>query len=53
MFVTLAAGDMVPGDLRLLTCKEPLSSRIEPDGRVLPVEKFETSDGIRLLRVAS
>ena len=39
--VKLAAGDMIPADLRLLTCKDLFVIQSSLTGESLPVEKFE------------
>ena len=46
--VKLAAGDMIPGDVRLLSSQRPLRQPGSLTGESLPVEKFhdpETEDG--------
>jgi Mg2+-importing ATPase len=42
--VHLAAGDMVPADVRLLTSKDLFVSQAALTGEALPVEKFEPSE---------
>jgi Mg2+-importing ATPase len=40
--VTLSAGDMVPADLRILTCRDLFITQATLTGESLPVEKFDT-----------
>ncbi|MGB9697316.1 MAG: magnesium-translocating P-type ATPase [Ignavibacteria bacterium] len=40
--VKLAAGDMIPADVRLLSCKDLFVSQSSLTGESLPVEKFST-----------
>jgi Mg2+-importing ATPase len=40
--VTLSAGDMVPGDVRMLSTRDLFVSQSVLTGEALPVEKFET-----------
>src|SRR5438105_1724657 len=42
--VQLAAGDMVPGDLRLLSCKDLFLTQSSLTGEAFPVEKFDAPD---------
>jgi Mg2+-importing ATPase len=42
--VQLAAGDMIPGDLRLLSCKDLFVIQSSLTGEAFPVEKFDTPD---------
>src|SRR5262249_43849325 len=42
--VQLCAGDMIPGDLRLLTCKDLFITQASLTGESFPVEKFETPE---------
>jgi Mg2+-importing ATPase len=39
--VQLAAGDMIPGDLRLLSCKDLFLTQATLTGEAFPVEKFD------------
>ncbi len=43
-FVRLAAGDMIPGDVRLLSCKDLFVTQSSLTGEAFPVEKFETAE---------
>ncbi|HWB14648.1 MAG TPA: magnesium-translocating P-type ATPase [Pirellulales bacterium] len=43
--VTLAAGDMIPADLRLLSCKELFISQATLTGETFPTEKFANHVG--------
>jgi Mg2+-importing ATPase len=45
--VQLCAGDMIPGDLRLLTCKDLFITQASLTGESFPVEKFETPESNR------
>jgi Mg2+-importing ATPase len=40
--VKLAAGDMIPADVRILSCKDLFVTQSSLTGESLPVEKFET-----------
>jgi len=42
--VKLAAGDMIPADVRLLTCKDLFLIQASLTGESFPVEKFEAAD---------
>ncbi|HZM06303.1 MAG TPA: magnesium-translocating P-type ATPase [Candidatus Saccharimonadales bacterium] len=42
--VKLSAGDMIPGDVRVLSCKDLFIIQATLTGESLPVEKFEASD---------
>ena len=42
--VKLSAGDMIPADLRILTCKDLFLIQASLTGESLPVEKFDTRD---------
>jgi Mg2+-importing ATPase len=42
--VRLAAGDMIPADLRLLSCKDLFIIQASLTGESLPVEKFDARD---------
>ena len=42
--VQLAAGDMIPADLRVLSCKDLFVIQSSLTGESLPVEKFETRE---------
>ncbi len=44
--VQLAAGDMIPADLRLVTCKDLFITQSSLTGESLPVEKFESLEDI-------
>jgi Mg2+-importing ATPase len=41
--IRLAAGDMIPGDLRLLSCKDLFITQASLTGESFPVEKFESA----------
>ncbi len=41
--VQLAAGDMIPADVRILTCRDLFVTQASLTGESLPVEKFETA----------
>ena len=40
--VQLSAGDMIPADIRILTCRDLFLTQASLTGESLPVEKFET-----------
>ena len=42
--VNLAAGDMIPGDVRLLTCKDLFLTQASLTGESFPVEKFDAPE---------
>jgi Mg2+-importing ATPase len=42
--VQLSAGDMIPGDVRLLTCKDLFLTQSSLTGESFPVEKFDTPE---------
>ncbi len=42
--VQLCAGDMIPADIRVLTCRDLFIMQATLTGESLPVEKFETAD---------
>ncbi len=42
--VQLAAGDMIPADLRILTCKDLFLTQASLTGEAFPVEKFDAPD---------
>jgi P-type Mg2+ transporter len=42
--VRLAAGDMIPGDVRLLSCKDLFVTQSSLTGEAFPVEKFESAE---------
>ncbi len=42
--VRLAAGDMIPADLRIVSCKDLFVIQSSLTGESLPVEKFDTQD---------
>ena len=42
--VKLAAGDMIPADLRILSCKDLFLIQASLTGESLPVEKFDTPE---------
>ena len=42
--IKLAAGDMIPADLRILTCKDLFLIQASLTGESFPVEKFEDAD---------
>jgi Mg2+-importing ATPase len=42
--IRLAAGDMIPGDVRLLSCKDLFVTQSSLTGEAFPVEKFETPE---------
>jgi len=44
--VQLSAGDMIPADVRILTCRDLFLTQASLTGESLPVEKFETA-GVR------
>jgi len=44
--VQLCAGDMIPADVRILTCRDLFLTQASLTGESLPVEKFETA-GVR------
>ena len=41
--VQLSAGDMIPADVRILTCRDLFITQASLTGESLPVEKFETA----------
>jgi len=41
--IRLCAGDMIPADVRLLTCRDLFVTQASLTGESLPVEKFETA----------
>jgi len=41
--VQLSAGDMIPADVRILTCRDLFLTQASLTGESLPVEKFETA----------
>ncbi len=41
--VQLSAGDMIPADVRILTCRDLFVTQASLTGESLPVEKFETA----------
>ena len=41
--VQLCAGDMIPADVRILTCRDLFITQASLTGESLPVEKFETA----------
>lgn len=52
--VHLAAGDMIPADVRLISCKDLFIIQASLTGESFPVEKFETqeaSEGLGLLEL--
>src|SRR5215469_6057707 len=44
--VNLAAGDMIPGDVRLLTCKDLFLTQASLTGESFPVEKFDAPEPV-------
>jgi Mg2+-importing ATPase len=44
--VHLCAGDMIPADLRILTCRDLFMTQAALTGESLPVEKVETAEAI-------
>jgi Mg2+-importing ATPase len=42
--IQLAAGDMIPADIRLLTCKDLFLTQASLTGEAFPVEKFDAPD---------
>jgi Mg2+-importing ATPase len=42
--VQLSAGDMIPADIRILTCRDLFIAQATLTGESLPVEKFATAD---------
>jgi Mg2+-importing ATPase len=44
--VQLCAGDMVPADVRILTCRDLFVTQASLTGESLPVEKFETAGAV-------
>ena len=42
--VKLAAGDMIPADLRILSCKDLFLTQASLTGESFPVEKFDTAE---------
>jgi Mg2+-importing ATPase len=45
--VHLSAGDMIPADVRILTCRDLFITQASLTGESLPVEKFETAGETR------
>jgi P-type Mg2+ transporter len=45
--VQLSAGDMIPADVRILTCRDLFITQASLTGESLPVEKFETAGEVR------
>ena len=45
--VKLAAGDMIPADIRLISCKDLFVIQSSLTGESLPVEKFDTQDTVQ------
>jgi Mg2+-importing ATPase len=45
--VQLCAGDMIPADVRILTCRDLFITQASLTGESLPVEKFETAGDTR------
>ncbi len=44
--VQLSAGDMIPADVRILTCRDLFVTQASLTGESLPVEKFETAGAL-------
>jgi P-type Mg2+ transporter len=44
--VRLAAGDMIPADIRLLVCRDLFLMQASLTGEAFPVEKFDTPDDV-------
>src|ERR1017187_8896062 len=44
--IRLAAGDMIPADIRLLSCKDLFLTQASLTGEAFPVEKFDASDNV-------
>jgi len=44
--VQLSAGDMIPADVRILTCRDLFLTQASLTGESLPVEKFETAGAL-------
>jgi P-type Mg2+ transporter len=44
--IRLAAGDMIPADIRLLTCKDLFLTQASLTGEAFPLEKFEAADEV-------
>jgi P-type Mg2+ transporter len=44
--VRLAAGDMIPADIRLLVCRDLFLTQASLTGEAFPVEKFEAPDDV-------
>ena len=44
--IQLAAGDMIPADIRLLTCKDLFLTQASLTGEAFPVEKFDAPDAV-------
>jgi Mg2+-importing ATPase len=47
--VKLAAGDMIPADLRLISCKDLFVTQSSLTGEAFPVEKFDAPEGDKAL----
>jgi P-type Mg2+ transporter len=50
--IYLRAGDMIPGDVRLLTTRDLFVSESVLSGEALPIEKFDTLQSSRSLRIS-
>ena len=46
--IHLAAGDLIPADLRIITCKDLFASQSSLTGESEPVEKFETIKDVNI-----
>ena len=44
--IRLAAGDMIPADIRLLSCRDLFLTQASLTGEAFPVEKFEAPDDV-------
>src|SRR5215469_11573055 len=44
--VKLAAGDMIPADVRILSCKDLFLTQASLTGESFPVEKFDVAEGL-------
>ena len=44
--IRLAAGDMIPADIRLLTCRDLFLTQASLTGEAFPIEKFEAPDDV-------
>src|SRR5208283_4175911 len=44
--IRLAAGDMIPADIRLLTCRDLFLTQASLTGEAFPVEKFDAPDDV-------